>query len=390
MAKKKTTSHPLVYLIAGEVSGDLIGGRIMAALKRRTKGAVRFAGIGGEHMAAEGLDSLFPMEDLTVLGLAEIVPHLPRLWRRLRWTAKDIRARRPAVVLCIDLGGFNRAVGWRLSGSGIPLVQFKAVQAWAYLPRRARSLARYFDRVLCILPFEPEFFEREFGLKTTFIGYPALESGADAGDGPGFRKRHGLDPVAPLVCLLPGSRGSEIGWSLPLLEEAAQSLRAERPDLQFVVPTVEPVAGRVIDAVKDWPVPVLPVSGGQERYDAFAASTAAVAVSGTVTTELAIAGVPAVVVYRLGALTAWFGRRIVKVGYASIVNLVLDRPVFPEYLQENCTAANAAAAVLTLLNDEDARARQTEGLREAVAKLDAGAPSTERAAEVIESYIKAV
>ncbi len=377
------STAPLIYLVAGEVSGDLIAARLMAALRRRTGGAVRFAGIGGPRMAEQGLASDFPMAELSLMGLAEVLPHLPRLIRRVRQTVRAIRAARPAAVLFVDASAFARAVARRLGGAGVPRIQYKAPQAWAYWSWRAKRLARLFELVLAILPFEPAFFAR-FGVTCRFIGHPAVESGAGRGDGPGFRRRHAIPTEAPLLCLLPGSRSGEIAWSLPAFAETVARLAAGRPGLRLVVPTVEPVAARVAEAAAKWPLPALVVTGEAERYDAFAASDAALAASGTVSVELALAGVPMAVCYRLAPLSAWLARRVMTVRHVSVVNLVLDRPVIPELLQAECRPDRMAAACRTLLDDAEARTVQRAGLAEAAARLSAGgAPPAERAAEAV-------
>lgn len=378
---------PLIFIVAGEASSDLIGGRLMASLKRRTGGAVRFTGIGGRNMAAEGLVSMFPMSDLSLVGLSEVVPHIPNLWRRMRQTAGAVRRLRPTVVLGIDASGFCRGVARRLQGTGIPLIQYKAPQAWAYWPWRARRMARYFDHLLVILPFEPEFMGR-YGATCTFVGHPALESGAGTGDGPGFRRRHGIAAEAPVLCVLPGSRWSEIGWSLGDFRATIEGLSRRLPELRVVVPSIEPVAAAVTASVADWPLPVTVVEGEPERFAAFAASDVALAVSGTVSVELAVAGVPMVVCYRVSAVTAVIARVVLTVRYATVVNLVLDRAAIPEFIQEKCTPDALIEACHRLFTDPGAREAQRADCRAAVAQLGGGQSSpTELAADVVQQFI---
>jgi lipid-A-disaccharide synthase len=382
---------PLVYIVAGEPSADVIGGRLMAKLKRsgdQQQGdrAPRFAGIGGPRMAEQGLASRFPMEELSLVGFTNVLPRIPGLLRRMREVADDIRARRPSVVLFVDASGFARGVARRLGGSGIPVVQYKAPQAWAYWPWRARRMARYFDRALVILPFEPEFFAR-YGVRTSFIGHPALETGAGKGDGAAFRARHGIPEGAPVLCLLHGSRRSEIGWSLPCFRGAIERLAPSVPGLHLVVPVIEPVAGAVRREVESWGRPVA-FAENDERFDAMAASDVALAVSGTVTVELAIAGVPAVVCYRLSFLSALLVILIVRVPHVSIVNLVLGRPVMTELLQFDCRPALVAEAATRLFADPALRLRQQDAYREAARRLDAGRPSIEAAAVAVQDYLE--
>ncbi|WP_316976357.1 lipid-A-disaccharide synthase [Shumkonia mesophila] len=374
---------PLVFLVAGEPSGDALGARLMAALKARTGGAVRFAGVGGEGMADQGLDSLFPMAELSVMGVAEVLPRLPRILRRLAETARAARRLRPAAVVTIDAPDFCFRLAKRLRGAGIPLIHYVAPSVWAWRPGRARKIAGFLDHLLALLPFEPPYFERE-GLACTFVGHPVVESGADLGDGRRFRERHGIAAGAPLVCVLPGSRRSETARLLPVFAQAVAGLRANRPDLRAVVPVIGAVADEVARAAAGWPVPATVVHGRADKIDAFAAADVALAASGTVALELAMAETPAVIAYRVNPLTAWLARRLVRVPYANLVNLVLDRPAVPELIQEDCRPERLTAALDALFVDEAARRAQVEAGREALTRLGRGGPSPgERAAAVV-------
>lgn len=380
---------PLVFLVAGEPSGDALGARLMAALKARTGGAVRFAGIGGEGMAAQGLDSLFPMSELSVMGLIEVLPRLPGILRRLGETAREVRRLRPAAVVTIDSPDFCFRLAKRLRGTGVPLIHYVAPSVWAWRPGRARKIAGFLDHLLALLPFEPPFFERE-GLACTFVGHPVVESGADQGDGVAFRARHGIPAEAPLICVLPGSRRSETSRLLPVFARTVAGLRERRPALRAVVPVIGAVADEVAGAVADWPVPTTVVRERAEKYDAFAAAAVALAASGTVALELAMADLPAVIAYRLSPPSAWLARRLIRVPYVSLVNLVLDRPVMPELLQEDCRPERLVAALASLLDDGAARRAQTEAGREALVRLGRGGPSPgERAATVVLDVIAA-
>lgn len=376
-------AQPLIFLTAGEPSGDYLGARLMTALKARTGGAVRFVGVGGERMAAEGLTSLFPMSDLSVFGLAEVLPKLPLIRRRIRETALAARDLSPDVMVMIDAQGFSLRVARRLQGRCFPLIQYVAPTVWAWRPWRARTLARSLDHILTLFPFEPPYFEAE-GLPASFVGHPVLESGIDRGDGAGFRTRHGLPATAPLLAVLPGSRTGEVTRLLPVYRETVARLAADRPDLRFAVPTVPAVAALVRDAVADWSVPVTLVVGDDEKRDLFAAADAALAASGTVTLELGLAGVPMVVAYRLSALSAAIGRRLVRVRYACLINLALDRMAVPERLQEACTPDRLVAELAPLLDSADAAARQRADLMEALRRLGHGGPSpSDRAAAAV-------
>nr|WP_207478806.1 lipid-A-disaccharide synthase [Arenibaculum pallidiluteum] len=373
---------PLIFLIAGEVSGDLLGGRLMASLRSREP-RITFAGVGGERMAEQGLESLFPMSDLAVMGLAEVLPRLPLLLGRMGEAAAAIRRLRPDAVVTIDAPDFAFRVAKRVRGLGIPLIHYVAPTVWAWRPGRARKIARFLDHLLALLPFEPPYFERE-GLPCTFVGHPVVEGGAGRGHAARFRAAHGLPEGAPLLCVLPGSRRGEVERLLPVFEAALGRLVPRHPGLRAVVPTVGPVRDRVARAIGDWPVPTVLVEGEEAKFDAMAASTAALAASGTVALELALAGVPAVIAYRMAPLTMALARRLVRVRYVNLVNLMLDRGLVPELLQEDCTPERIEAELERLLIDPEARRAQTEGAAEVARWLGReGQPPADRAAEAV-------
>jgi lipid-A-disaccharide synthase len=373
---------PLVFLSAGEPSGDALGARLMAALKKKTQGKIRFAGVGGDKMAAEGLVSLFPMREIAVMGLFEVVPRLPNILARIGETAERAERLNPDAVVTIDSPDFNFRVARRLKGLDFPLIHYVAPTVWAWRPDRARKIARFLDHLMVLLPFEPPHFARE-GLACTFVGHPVLESGAESGDGRAFRARHGIAPDATLLCVLPGSRRSETDELLAPLGDAVDRIAQAVPGLRVVVPTLAPVVDEVRAAVTRWPGAVV-VEREEEKFDAFAASDAALAASGTVSLELALAGTPHAVAYRVNPATAWIARRLIRVPFVNLVNLVLERAAVPELLQEDCTAEKLAEAGLRLLRDASARAAQRDAFVEAMRRLGRGEgiPS-ERAADVV-------
>jgi lipid-A-disaccharide synthase len=374
---------PLIFLIAGEASGDVIGAHLMAALKRQCGGAVRFAGVGGDRMAAEGLVSLFPIDELAVMGLAEVLPHVPRLLRRIREVAGAVIAARPAVVVSIDSPDFSFRVQRRLRRAGVPRLHIVAPQVWAYRPARAAALSRFLDHLLVLLPFEPPIFQRH-GLACTFIGHPAIEEGIGATDGAAFRRRHGIAAEAPVLVILPGSRRSVIRHTLAVFLETAGRLQRERPGLALVLPCVSHLTAAVRAAVARRGLTVTIVEGREQKLGAFAAGTAALTVSGTVSAELAVAGLPMVVGYRMNPLTAAIARRVVKVPYITLVNLILNRRIVPEFVLDACRPERLAPALSEVMVDGPARRAQIEGFKQAVALLRAGEASpSERAAAVI-------
>jgi lipid-A-disaccharide synthase len=355
----------------------------MAALKQETGDTVRFSGVGGERMLERGLTSLFPMSDLSIMGLAEVVPHLPRLFCRLIRTVSEIERINPDVVVTIDSPDFCFRVAQRLRGKGITLIHYVAPTVWAWKPSRARKIAAFLDHLLALLPIEPQIFEAA-GLATTCVGHPAVESGADCGDGPGFRQRYCIAAEVPLICVLPGSRHGETSLLLPIFERTVVMLNEARPGLRVVVPTVGTVANEVSAAIAGWTVPAFTVQGEREKYDAFAASDAALAASGTVSLELAMARVPTVIAYRMSALTAWIARRVVRIRFASLINIILDQEIIPERLQEACCPDELSIAVENLLGNEAVAGEQSDAAREALVLLGYGGPApSQRAAQTI-------
>jgi len=264
------TDALLVFMIAGEPSGDVLGARLMAALKQQTQGHVQFAGIGGERMIAEGLKTLFPLDELALFGLAELLPRLPNLIRRLSQTTGEIRKLQPDVVVTIDAPDFCFRIAKRLKGQGIPFVHYVAPTVWAWRPKRARKVAAFLDHLLALLPFEPPYFEKE-GLACTFVGHPIVESGAAEGDGVRFRQSHGITSDSRLLAVLPGSRRSEVTRLLPVFKTTLDRLAEQHPGLIAVVPTVPQVRGLVAEHIAEWSVPTILVEGDRDKYDALAA-----------------------------------------------------------------------------------------------------------------------
>lgn len=381
----------LIYVIAGEPSGDLLGGRLMAALREMCEGNIQFAGIGGETMQAEGLNSLFPMRELTVMGLVEVLPRIPRILRRVRETLDDIAAKKPDAIVTIDSWGFTGRVqkGCQKRFPDLPRIHYVAPMVWAWKPERAGKLAAVLDLLMTLLPFEPEWFEKA-GLRSIHVGHPVIEGGAEQGRGQAFRDRHGITAEAPVLVALPGSRRSETAALLPIFAQVMTLLRRAQVDITVVVPTVDTVADTVRSAAADWPFKTIVLEGRDQRYDVFAAGTVAIAASGTVSLELAMAGLPAVVLYRVSPVTAFIARRFMgfKIKWASLVNMVMDRPVMPEFLQEECRAEPVVAEIQRLLADPELRDARRHQMEEAMRRLGYGQSSpSRRAAQAVLDFI---
>jgi lipid-A-disaccharide synthase len=378
---------PFIFIITGEPSGDALGGALIGALRQRTGGRLRVAGIGGERMREQGLESLVPLGDLAIMGVAEVLPRAPVILRRVRETIAAIRALRPDAVVTIDSSGFSWRVahGLRRRGETLPLIHYVAPMVWAWRAGRARRMARWYDHLMTLLPFESPYFE-QVGLSCSFVGHPVLECGAERGDGGRFRSTHGLASDDLLITVLPGSRGGEVRRLLPIFGAALKRLEDLVGPFRVVVPTVATVLATVVRAVRTWPGNPIIVQQPQEKYDAFAASRAALAASGSVALELALARLPMVVAYRLNPVTEAFLDRVLKVRQVNLVNLLLGRPLVCELLGPNCTPERLAASLAELLGDERVRAAHRHGYDEAIRRLagDGVSPSLRAADQILE------
>lgn len=378
---------PFIFFVTGEPSGDRLGAMLIAALRERTGGRLRIAGVGGEHMAEEGLESLVPLADLAVMGIAEVLPRAPLILRRVRETAAAIERLRPDAVVTIDSSGFTWRIAHRLRrhGARLPLIHYVAPMVWAWRAGRARRMARWYDHLLALLPFEPPYFER-VGLACSYVGHPIVESGADRGDAERFRAAHGLEPGELLVAALPGSRSGEVGRLLPVFGAALRLLDEKIGPFRVVVPTVATVGEAVAEGVRGWPGRPIVVEGLAAKYDAFAASRAALAASGSVALELAMAKLPMVVAYRLTPLTEALAKHVLTVRHVNLVNLVLETSLVPEFLGPACTPKKLCAALLELLTDERVRAAHRAGYDEAIRRLrgDGTSPSLAAADRVLD------
>lgn len=384
-------SPPTILLTGIEASGDALGAGLMRALKARLGPDVRFIGVGGERMAAEGLQSVFDTQELSVLGFLEGL----LVWRRARRRADQIvelaRREKPDVAVLIDAWGFSSMTG-RLLKRALPdlaLVKYVAPQLWATRPGRAKRMAESFDHLLSILPFDAPFFEGQ-PIETHFVGHPVLTRDVSGLDPDRLRGALGIPAGAQILLVLPGSRPAEIERIFPVFEETVARLKSERPALEVVVPPAGPVAETVRARVAAWPFRVHLVEEEGLKADAMAAATVALACSGTVTTELAMAGAPMVVAYRVSALTAILAKMILRVRYATLFNIAADRFVAPEFIQDQMTAENLARAVAERLDDPALRARQVADQYAALDKLGRGGPDpAERSADVVVELLAA-
>ena len=381
-------SGPVTILLSAvEPSGDALGAALMRALKKR-RGDIAFTGCGGALMKREGLESLFPVEPFAVIGPVGVLKAVPAALAGARRLARAAVETNAAAAVLIDSWSFSSLAARRLRPAAptAALIKYVAPQVWASRPQRAQTLASLFDGVLTLFEFENAWFERA-GARARFVGSSTFQAAARAdADGAGFRARYGLG-ASPLLAVLPGSRAGEAKRLLGPFGETVRRLVEKNPDLRVTVPIAPAVEPLVRAAVAGWagaPVAVAP----DERFDAFAAADAALAASGTVTTELAVSGAPMVVGYRVGPATAMWIRSVLTTPYVSLINIAGEREIIPEFLQENCRPEKLAGALRPLLADEGARRAQTDAFGPLLARLGvSGAPAEERAADAVLQWI---
>jgi lipid-A-disaccharide synthase len=372
-----------IALIAAEESGDALGGAVMAAL-RRAQPDVTFTGVGGRAMTAQGIVTPFDISELSIIGLASIPAKLPTILRRIRETASAIVAARPDALVIIDSPDFTHRVARRVrkAAPGIPIINYAPPSVWAWRSGRARAMRAYVDEVLAILPFEPAAFARLNGPATTYVGHPLIERIAELRPDAEEARRRQSDP--PLVLVLPGSRRSEIKRFAATFGDALEKVAAKAGPLDVVLPTLPHIAQMTTEATATWPVRPRIITEPAEKYAAFRAARAALAKSGTVTLELALAQVPMAAAYRVAAWEGLLFRLLAQIDTVILPNLVIGENVVPELLQGDFTPGLIANALIPLMGDSAARGRQLEGF----AKLDAimevgGQAPSERAARAV-------
>ena len=390
----RSEMRPLrLFIVAGEHSGDALGGKLMAALLACVgAGAVEFSGVGGEDMAAQGLSSIFPIEDVAVMGPMSILPRLPRIVRRVYQTVDAALAFKPDAVIIIDSPEFTHPIAKRIRRRAlhIPIIDYVSPSIWAWRPGRARKMRAYVDHVLALLPFEPDAHERLGGPACTYVGHPLLERADEirSAVGASLGRELGLPDDRPVLLVLPGSRRSEVDRLIDVFGEAISRLADRGHTFSVVIPAVRHVRPMIEERSKTWRVSPILVDGADDKYRAMRLARAALAASGTVTLELALAGTPTVVAYKVDAVMARL-RFLLKVQSVVLANLVLGRNVYPELLQDACTAENLADGLEPLLSDTETRRKQQDLLAEIPARMavPGGRPS-EAAADVVLSVVQ--
>jgi lipid-A-disaccharide synthase len=382
-------SRPLkLALIAAEESGDVLGATLMAAL-REQHAAVAFTGVGGRAMAQQGLTSPFDTADLSIIGAASIPQKLPLIFRRIRETADAVIAARPQALIIIDSPDFTHRVARRVRkrSPDIPILNYAPPTVWAWRPWRARAMRAYVDEVLAVLPFEPAAFARLNGPPCTYVGHPLAERIAALRPSAEEAGRRTSDP--PVLLVLPGSRASEVRRLAGIFGAALADAAKRGGPFDAVLPTLPHLADQVSAAVADWPLRPRIVVEAEEKYAAFRTARAALAASGTVTLELALAQVPTVAGYRIPAWEGAVFRLMAHIDTVILANLVLGEKAVPEYLQSECTPDRLAQALVPLLSDTAERRQQLEAFTrlDAIMGLSAEAPSR-RAARAILARIQ--
>ncbi len=382
----------LIFIVAGEHSGDALGGDLMAAINRRLKRRVRYLGVGGEAMQAQGLVSQFPLEDVAVMGLASILPKLPRIVRRVYRTVAAAVAAQPDIVVIIDSPEFTHPIAKRIRRKlpDVPIIDYVSPTVWAWRPGRAKKMAAYVDHLLALLPFEPEAHVNLGGPPCTYIGHPLSEreDWIRNLDPAPLRERLELSDDRPVLLVLPGSRRSEVTRLMEPFTGAVEHMRNAGRDFTVIIPTVHSVAGLITEKTRDWKVPPHIVTGEEDKFRAFKLARAALAASGTVTLQLAMAGTPMVVAYRVDQMAVRL-RFLVKVKSIVLANLVLGENAFPELIQEDCTPQKLAHELAAIMDDTPAREAQLDALSRIPEKMafEASSPS-ETAADIVLDYAR--
>lgn len=373
-----------IFLVAGEPSGDALGAQLIDALRSALPGVV-LEGIGGAAMQSRKFQSLFPMNDIAVMGILPVIANLPRLIKRINFTSAAIIETAPDVLVIIDSPDFTHRVARkvRAANKAIKIINFVSPSVWAWRPARAERMRSYVDHVLALLPFEPAAHQRLGGPPCTYVGHPLMQRLDElrAGDLP-------QQGAAPALVVLPGSRGSEIKRLMPVFGETVARIQKKYPTLQCVLPASSNHVDAVHKQVKDWKVKPQIITGEREKFVAFRNARAALAASGTVALELALAQTPMVIAYKVSGIEGAIAARMITSKYVSLPNIILDRPLVPECLQSQATAQKLSAHLLPLMQDGPERARQLQGFAqvESLMQLEGTATPSQSAAEIIKHY----
>jgi lipid-A-disaccharide synthase len=390
-AGQRAEKPPLkLFLIAGEHSGDALGGKLIEALRAQSPRALDLAGVGGELMAEEGCPSLFPLAEIAVMSPIDLLPRLPNIWRRIRQTVRAVIATDPDVLVILDSPEFTHQVAARVRRlkPDLPIVDYVSPSVWAWRPGRARKMRRYIDHILAILPFEPDAHRRLGGPACSYVGHPLTEKldWIASLDPEALRRRLGIGKDRPVLVVLPGSRSSEVKRLMEPFGDALRRLEAEAGPCEVVLPVVASVRGLVEQGLESWPLTPHLVSGEADKFSAFKLARAALAASGTVTLELALSGTPMVVAYKSDPIAN--SLRFLLIAHSVVLpNLILGENVFPELLNKDCNGEALSQALLPLIRGGLVRDEQLTAVASVVecVRESAQAPSI-KAARIVLAY----
>ena len=377
-----------IFLLAGEVSGDVLGGKLMASLKSRGGDHLSMSGIGGANMAAQGLDVLLPMEELNVMGITEVLFQLPRLLKLMAGIVEEIETRQPDIVITIDFPDFNFRLAERLKKRGIykgKIIHYVAPTVWAWRPKRAQKIAKFLDGLLCLYPFEPEYFTPH-GLPTCFTGHSIVEETPERSDPLAFRASCAMADDTPTLGVFFGSRHGELKRLSKVITETAEYVGENVPNLHLIVPTLPHLEFDVREILDGCGLPYHITVTADEKWSAFRACNAAVAVSGTVGLELSYAGVPHIIGYKTSMMNYTIAKMLVKTEYAHLGNILMQEPIVPEFIQGACKSEVMSAELIDLLNDSGAQTTQRlafQKLRTRLHNPERVAPSDKAAAFIL-------
>ncbi|MDR0968189.1 MAG: lipid-A-disaccharide synthase, partial [Holosporaceae bacterium] len=370
-----------VFIVAGEASGDYLGGRLMEDILKISDERVEFFGVGGEQTEKAGLKKLFSINELSIIGITEVVGKIFRVKKLIDKTAKAICEYRPDVVVTIDSSGFTHRVDKKVKklNPNIPIIHYVAPPVWAWRPWRAKKMRGFIDKLMTLLPFEPKYFTK-YGLDAVFVGHPIATD--EDFDRPSLSSPAKDDGSKKTILLLPGSRKSELSRHLPILKDFARLMIDKYKSVKFIIPTIESLKSEIEETTKSWPQKPTIVSSKSQKVSAYYSSDAAVAASGTVTLELARVGLPFVAIYKTSAATYWIVRLLIKVKCVCLVNILVGKNVVPELLQDDCSPENVFRAVEKILNAREAE-KQKKAFEKVIEKLKA---EPMKAAKVVKSF----
>lgn len=362
-----------IYIIAGEASGDIYGASLIESIKKHSQKQVEFFGIGGENMQRAGINSLFPMHEISIMGFFEILPHIPNVLNRIDETVAEIKRIKPDVVVTIDSPGFCCRVAKKLQGEGIKLVHYVAPTVWAYKPGRAKKFANLFNHLFVILPFEPTYFEKE-GLDCTYIGHPIVETKIPSETY--FRKNNKISVESNLITIMPGSRSTEIKKILPIFIDAAKIIKNKNSDVVFAIATIENLKGQINSLLNKENFEAVIVSDKKEKLELLKESNAAIVKSGTGSFEVMLCNCPMIIAYKVSYLSYIIIKNLIKIRFANLINIISDKEIIPEFIQNNCTAEKISSEINRIIQKKEVGEEQIAGTKDILKKLGLGKKNT--------------